>query len=112
MRRAYALAMVGLVGALFVVAVVVNAAYTRHVQQQADGRYARLLMEQAAREKAIRDERDRTAAATRAAGLKLFCAWIGAQIDPDLEPVTTPRGAQLLAANRRFYKQIGCKGKP
>lgn len=93
-----------------------NMAYTNYVQHSSedrtDNRYERLLADQARREQQIRDDRDKAAAATRAQGLRFFCEWVGKQIDPNLEPVTTPRGQQLLTANRQFYERIGCGPAP
>lgn len=43
MRRAYAIAMVVLVGVLFIVAVTANAAYTAHLQGQSDRRWCELF---------------------------------------------------------------------
>lgn len=91
---------------------VAGLAYTNYVQHRSDTRYRHLLADQARREQAIRDERDKAAATARATGLKLFCEWVRAQIDPELGPPTTGRGEKILAANRLFYTKIGCGKAP
>lgn len=85
---------------VLVVAVLVglgNIAYTNHVQQQATRRQA---------EQKASDERAKEAA--RQQTLRIVCAWMEPQVDPD-PPPSTPRGRKQLAANQEFYEFLHCK---
>ena len=75
-----------------------NVGYTNHVQQQA----SRRQVEQKARE-----ERAKNVAQQET--LRIVCAWMEPQVDPD-PPPTTPRGRKQLAANQNFYKFLHCEG--
>jgi uncharacterized membrane protein YebE (DUF533 family) len=84
-----------------VVAVVVglgNVAYTNYVQRQADQRQA---------EQKAREERARKVSQQQT--LRIVCAWMEPQVDPD-PPPTTPRGRKQLAANQDFYEFLHCEG--
>lgn len=88
MARRYAVGIIAVVAALFVVAVVVNIGYTRHVAERADRRQTE---------------------ARHAQDLR-WCDLFKA-IDPPNKPPTTSRGEATQKLIRDLSTQFGCKGK-
>lgn len=86
--RWYAVAVVAVVAALFVVAVVVNVAYTQRVSERADRRQAELRVQQDLR----------------------WCA-LFALMDPTGAPPTTERGERVQTQILRLRKEFHCEEK-